>query len=304
MLIESDQGKFLFKRRPRGQSRPQRVAFAHLLQLFLAKHGFPLPHLVRTREHNDSILMIEGAVYEMFHFVEGADYDRSPRTTFSAGETLGRFHTLTRHFAAPAAPAGVQYHGGRAVTRAIAAAAEALPPEAKPSARELSALVEELQEQYRFCAAMANATGIRKLAARVIHGDWHPGNMIFQRAGVVAVMDYDSAGRGQTFLDVANGALQFSIQAGHEDVSRWPSQTDVARLSEFLRGYRGACPLDETLQKALPYLMCEAMIAEAVGPIAATGTFGRLAGFPFLQMIARKARWMLEHVEEMAEAIA
>ncbi len=53
----------------------------------------------------------------------------------------------------------------------------------------------------------------------------------------------------------------------------------------------------------MPYLMCEAMIAEAVLPIAATGSFGRMQGFPFLQMIERKVRWVLGHVEQLASVL-
>ncbi len=51
--------------------------------------------------------------------------------------------------------------------------------------------------------------------------------------------------------------------------------------------------------EALPYLMCEAMIAEAVLPIAATGSFGRMEGFPFLQVIDRKVHWTLDHFDEV-----
>lgn len=47
--------------------------------------------------------------------------------------------------------------------------------------------------------------------------------------------------------------------------------------------------------EALPDLMIETMIAEAVLPIAATGSFGHMSGLDFLQMILRKAYWLNEH---------
>jgi hypothetical protein len=49
--------------------------------------------------------------------------------------------------------------------------------------------------------------------------------------------------------------------------------------------------------------MCEAMIAEAVLPIAATGSFGRIEGFPFLQMIDRKVKWILGHLPELYKVL-
>src|SRR5215203_2493352 len=49
LLIVSEQGKFLLKRRARGKDDPYKVAFAHALQLYLASKQFPLPHLIGTR---------------------------------------------------------------------------------------------------------------------------------------------------------------------------------------------------------------------------------------------------------------
>jgi hypothetical protein len=51
--------------------------------------------------------------------------------------------------------------------------------------------------------------------------------------------------------------------------------------------------------------MVEALIAEAVFPIAATGSFGRMEGLTFLQMVQRKVYWLTHnalHVVELAEA--
>ena len=39
-------------------------------------------------------------------------------------------------------------------------------------------------------------------------------------------------------------------------------------------------------------LMVEALIAESVGPVAATGSFASLDGFAFLRTVLRKARWL------------
>ena len=43
---------------------------------------------------------------------------------------------------------------------------------------------------------------------------------------------------------------------------------------------------------ALPDLMIEIMIAEAVLPIAATGFFGHFSGIDFLTMIHHKCVWI------------
>src|SRR5580693_6513652 len=48
LLIVSEQGKFLLKRRARGKDDPFKVAFTHALQLYLSNKQFPLPHLIGT----------------------------------------------------------------------------------------------------------------------------------------------------------------------------------------------------------------------------------------------------------------
>jgi hypothetical protein len=53
----------------------------------------------------------------------------------------------------------------------------------------------------------------------------------------------------------------------------------------------------------MPWLMIEALIAEAVLPIALTGTFGRVDGLAFLQMVQRKVRWIQLSADKMLELV-
>jgi hypothetical protein len=39
-------------------------------------------------------------------------------------------------------------------------------------------------------------------------------------------------------------------------------------------------------------------------PIAATGSFGRIEGYGFLQMIERKIRWVREHAGHLITSVA
>jgi len=54
----------------------------------------------------------------------------------------------------------------------------------------------------------------------------------------------------------------------------------------------------------IPWLMIEALVAESALPIAATGSFGRIEGYGFLQMIERKVRWVRQHVTQLVQAVA
>ena len=156
-------------------------------------------------------------------------------------------------------------------------------------------------ESYRAAATKVEQEGLEKWPKQIVHADRHPGNMLFRDNRVVAVIDYDSSRQLARVIDVANGALQFSIIGGDEDVAKWPEYLDETRYRRFLRGYDEVMLLSEAEIRAMPWLMIEALIAEAVFPIAATGNFGRLQGLSFLQMVQRKVYWMQRSSEKMVE---
>lgn len=300
VVLDTRKGRFLLKRRMRGREDARRVAATHDLQLFLAGQGFPLPHLVGTRGDDNSLLVHDGAIYEMFEFIEGVGYDGSLEATHSAGRTLGLFHKLVTDYRPNwDLPTGT-YHDARAIRQAIRNTGGSMPDESRPPSSVLSETVEELEARYDACAAAADRRGLAGWERQMVHGDWHPGNMLFRDRHVVAVIDYDTAKLQPRILDVANGALQFSITGGGDDPRTWPDYLDESRYKRFLRGYDSVNVLSVAELKVVPYLMCEAMIAEAVLPIAATGSFGRVEGFPVLQMVRRKVRWILENRKLLA----
>lgn len=298
--IDAETGRYLFKRRVRGRDDAEKVAFTHQLQLFLAGQNFPLPHLVGTRPDNNSMLLHEGAIYEMFEYIEGVGFDGSLDATQSAGRILGLYHKLLADYRPQFEPPVGSYHNAKTIRQAIKTTVSSLPLETRPAPDVLSETIEQLSIRYEQCAEQVNQLGIAGWASQIVHGDWHPGNMLFQDRRVVAVIDYDAARIQQRVIDLANGALQFSIIGGGDDPATWPDYVDESRFKRFMLGYDSVNVVSVAEARAVPHLMCEAMIAEAVLPIAATGSFGRIEGFPFLQMILRKVNWVLNHRELLA----
>jgi Ser/Thr protein kinase RdoA (MazF antagonist) len=158
-----------------------------------------------------------------------------------------------------------------------------------------------LLSSYRKAADKVKEMGIDTWPKQIVHADWHPGNMLFRENQVVAVIDYDSARLQPRVLDIGNGALQFSITGGDDDVSKWADNVDEARFKRFLRGYDEVMLLSQAEIRTLPLLMIEALVAEAVFPIAATGSFGRVEGMPFLQMAQRKVVWLQKNYDRLVE---
>jgi len=299
LLIVSEQGKFLLKRRARGKDDPFKVAFTHSLQLFLAGKQFPLPHLIGTKKDNNSMLQWRNGVYELFEYIPGQSYPQTLEATFDSGRILGLFHKLLEDFKSEFQPPSGSYHAASAVETGLRAIATSLAPGEEN--KDLQQVLSNLAATYRKSSEKVVAMGIDNWPKQIVHADWHPGNMLYRDNHVVAVLDYDSGRLLARIIDIANGALQFSIIGGDDDVSKWPDYIDETRFKRFLRGYDEVMLLSQAEIRTVPHLMIEALIAEAVFPIAATGSFGKVDGVPFLNMVQRKINWLVKSYDRLVE---
>jgi len=302
LIIESDRGSYLLKRRPKGKDDPQHVAFAHAIQDYLAERSFPLPHLINTRSGSDSLLRIRDGVYELFEYIDSQPYDASPVAASEAGRILGLFHRLIAGCPAQLPNEGALYHNAPHVLASFKKTGELLLslPSAKGREKEIIQTLQGLRETYKRAAGTVEDMGIGRWASQIIHGDWHPGNMLFDKGHVVAVIDFDSARMGPRILDVANGILQFSFVAAERDLNAWEARADDNRARRFLRGYDNMLRLSEMELKAIPHLMQEALIAQTMGPILRTGMYASLDGAGYLDVVLRKTRWLEENAAKLA----
>ncbi len=300
LLLVSEQGKFLLKRRARGKDDPFKVAFCHALQLFLASKQFPLPHLIGTKKENNSMLQWRGAVYELFEYIPGQSYPQTLESTFDSGRILSLFHKLLEGFKTEWQPPTGSYHKAPSVESGLRRIIDVLPP-ALQQDPDVAPMLNFLHHSYNLAAETVEKLGIETWPKQIVHADWHPGNMLYRDNHVVAVIDYDSARLLPRVVDIANGCLQFSIIGGDEDTTKWPDYLDESRFKRFLRGYDEVMLLSQAEIRAIPQLMIEALIAEAVFPIAATGQFGKLEGGAFLHMVQRKIKWMQRNAPKLVE---
>src|SRR4051812_23253249 len=147
LLIVSDQGKFLLKRRARGKDDPFKVAFCHALQLNLAAKQFPLPHLIGTKRDNNSMLQWRGAVYELFEYIPGQPYPQSLESTFDSGRILGLYHKLLETFKSEWQPPTGSYHMAPSVETGLRTIPRTIQT---PSGEQnIEELLEYLLENYR-----------------------------------------------------------------------------------------------------------------------------------------------------------
>ena len=300
VVITSQRGKFLLKRRPPSKDDAFRVAFAHAVQNHLASKSFPVAPLAATRDEKSSVLQLDNHIYEFFRFVSGVRYDGSAEATVDAGRQLAKFHHCLQDFASEWKPPKGSFHDSAVVRRHLRTVAA--EKRTRPD-KELHVTADALLALYNESSIRVDKLGFDSWDTQVVHGDWHPGNILFARHKVAAVLDFDSVRIAPPVTDLANGMLQFSIVGGRPNPADWPDYFDEAKLFHFLAGYREAAKLDKNKLHSLVDLMVETMIAEAVLPVAATGFFGNLSGLDFLQMILRKANWLDTHRKKLIHAI-
>src|SRR6185312_12950829 len=121
LLIVSEQGKFLLKRRARGKDDPYKVAFCHAIQLYLASKQFPLPHLIGTKKENNSMLQWRNGVYELFEYIPGQSYPQTLEATFDSGRVQGLYHKLLETFKSEWRPPTGSYHLAPSVEQGLRA---------------------------------------------------------------------------------------------------------------------------------------------------------------------------------------
>lgn len=299
LLVKSEKGVFILKRRAHGRDDPIKVAFCHNLQRTLARARYPLPRLALTRA-GVSMLSVGGRMYELFEYIGGQAYDQSLHATFEAGQALALFHRVLANEKPEWEPPGVGYHRSPHIIPNLAYIPHRLRDDS------LLSLIDSFRESYLRAGERVEAAGFAQWPRQIVHGDWHPGNMLFKESRVVAVIDYDTARVQPRVLDIANGMLQFSITRAGDDPLTWPAEPDEGRLKRFCRGYDSKA--DPMISKAeletLPDLMIEAVIAEAAVPIAATGRFGRMEAGSFLRMVERKVRWLHANADKIARLVS
>jgi len=300
MIIYTQKGTFLLKRRSPGKNDLYHVAFTHAVQTHLAEKSFLLPSIITTKNQNNTMLRLNGHIYELFEFITGTRYNGSPAETLDAGKQLAKCHLYIADFSSDFPPLKGTFHDAAVVRHKLKTTGSA---KSDKKDNKLCKISDTLMRLYNQSSIRVNQLGFDNWKQQVIHADWHPGNMLFDKNKLVAVLDFDSIRIAPPVVDLANAMLQFSIVGNRPNPADWPAYLDQAKLIQLLNGYRQIIEPRKNQLLSLPDLMIETMIAEAILPVAAAGSFANLEGTPFLKMIHRKTKWMNSHRRKLLNAI-
>lgn len=215
----------------------------------LRSTGFHLtPAAIRTVS-GATLFQADGCLWSLYDYVESlpaADWTHctwGEIESAAGGETLALFHAASTKLVAAGGKVDVIDLDilSNAKTWLTAALSKVDGDSVSGfSLREslAAALVEGLQEVVDELRA---ASDDQQLVGQptLLHGDYHPGNLLFNRPDkVVGVVDYEDLQIGARIQDIAYGALTFALSTERENAA---SSEDTAasdkRLQAFLKAY-------------------------------------------------------------------
>lgn len=224
-VVESASGRFLLKRRRDGAG-----VFALELQAHLAERGLKVPAVARTRR-GEFVARCGEHRWELVEFLEGNRYERGEAAARSAGAALRVLHDTLASVSAPM-NMRASYHDSTLVRRALESAREEA---GTPLDAERLRRVAALSARYE-AAAAAVRPHWSGLPASLVHGDFHPGNLLFKADAVAAVLDWEAVRLDARLAEFASAAFHFSLPSrAVESPPREGLRLDLA--AAFAAGY-------------------------------------------------------------------
>lgn len=313
-VIRTPNDIYLLKRRIAQNADIKQIEFIHNLCTHLSRCKYPVPELIAapsttTTTHtphsvNNTLIENSPYTYELMRYAHGRPYIRNNPDSRQAGKYLAALHVLLAQLHdLPAIPDRGSFHNQTDLTIKTE---HFLQHHCKKlhQIHDMKKNLRYMLDRYKNACTMVNHHGYADWPLMVVHGDWHPGNLIFNNNTneVAAVFDFDSTGLNPRAVDIANGALHFSIQAHGNDPTHWPAHPDELRWYSFCNGYDDYAELymlSKAEVRAMPWLMIEALISESLTSLAATGKVGNIPALPFLNMVVRKINWLADNADRM-----
>jgi len=263
--ITTAAGEYFLRRRNAKYAAEPFVAFDHALMAHLTRHGVPTPREVLTR---DGLGWVRAGddVYELFRYRPGVAHDRNSLPQIAAaGRALAAYHQASSSFRPPPGKDWPRYDDPRLIHEGISAIGAELRH--RMSARDL----EYLTAQVILLQRNLPDARYHALPRLVVHGDYHPGNLLFGNDEVVGIFDLDWATLQPRARDLADGIFLFAGERDSDiDASDIFSLTQTWRPSReralvFMNAYLGEAGLSADESDALP-LYCRVAGMVKVAP--------------------------------------
>lgn len=291
-IVTAGHGRYLLKKRNLSLQHRSHMLLAHQVQDFLRQFGYPVAELIKTEKTKSAYVTHEEEVYELTSYISGSRFDGSLEETFDAGKHLSYFHELLLNFKSEQTFHSRSYHQQEMVSKQVQ---KLVPQLIKIGVSPLHAekVASHLAASYEKAGTIAEQETAFIKEQVISHGDYHSGNLLFASGKMVALIDFDSLRLTSRLEDIANGCLQFSLVVKTKDPKNWPPEIHIGRAKAFLTGISATLAHSESQMKCIIALMAESLIAEAVAPSHWQEHFSAQSGADFIEMVIRKADWLL-----------
>lgn len=300
LVLRSSRGRLFFRRRHPSYSSPEQVGYEHALMRHLAAKGVGGPLPVETRDGQTAVSLNSG-VYELQHFVEGTPFDPGRLDQLrGAAHGLAEFHAATEEFVPPVPKDLPRYDDPKATGAGFASLLPQATEQQVGGIRRILAVVARLEREFPDRAYGALPHGL-------IHGDYHPGNVLFRGSRVVGIFDLDWASRQPRVRDLSDGIYYFGARrpaaingADIRSLNQGVAY-DIPRARAFLDAYRERRKVAEREIEALPLVgMARWLFARVAGMRKVPE--GERVGFALRDTLV-PIEWLGEHGRELVEAL-
>jgi Ser/Thr protein kinase RdoA (MazF antagonist) len=253
-LVSTARGEYFFRALHLKYSSAEHVRLDHALKRHLVARGAPVVAPVATRE-GETVVLLRKGYYELYPYRPGEAFRWEREEELgSAARALALCHKALADFPRPAGHLRRKdsseailegLHEIRALTR---------------DRRILDEIAYLAQQAERISDALPDEKYFA-LPCQMIHGDYHPANVVFKSGDVSGIYDWDCAAYLPRARDVADGLLYFAARReGGFDATNIVTLTkccrpDKRRFDVFLRAYEGENPLTEAERAGLPWFL-------------------------------------------------
>ncbi len=202
--IDTNDRKFVCRRLPYTPDQLSFAEFDHKLRTYLFENHFPTPELIKTKD-GTTILKCNNHLYELSTFVDGKPIAILNKPQLLAvANLLARFHILGKNFRHPGKDKFPPEDQPCVLTPILRNLEKLSPTDEEKNS--LNLLQNALEHLWSF---FENYTS-KKYELSVIHGDFHPGNLLFIDDKISALLDYDYSSYGNVLRDIADGLMFFA----------------------------------------------------------------------------------------------
>lgn len=253
-VIETDRGRFFLRRRNLKYCTDDQLVFDHDLMRHLAAKAVPGPLPLKTRDGRTWV-RLQSETFELHRFVAGGPHDRGNLEQIkSAARELALFHLAVLDFKTKASKAWPRYDSPFLIRAGLADLAK----------RGCSSHQDDLDYVRRQVALLEKELPDKRYASLpryVIHGDYHPANMLFNGNAVAGIFDLDWASRQPRLRDIADGVVFYAAERatdidGASIVSLTQAMTyNRERIHLFLSTYHHALRIKPEEMAVLPQFL-------------------------------------------------